>query len=77
MVGMYTVARAADFFDRFVIDGTVKGFERSFRSMSDGMRRMQTGLVSDYAAYVVAGVIALFVLLLFVAPYLASLLGGG
>ncbi|EQD73041.1 proton-translocating NADH-quinone oxidoreductase, chain L, partial [mine drainage metagenome] len=77
MVGMYTVARAADFFDRFVIDGAVKGFERSFRSMSDGMRRIQTGLVSDYAAYVVAGVIAVFVLLLFVAPYLASLFGGG
>jgi NADH-quinone oxidoreductase subunit L len=74
--GVYSVARAADFFDRFVIDGTVHGFERMFAAFSDRLRRIQSGLVSDYAAYVVAGLIALFVLLLLVAPYLVSKLGG-
>ena len=74
--GVYSVARAADFFDRFVIDGTVHGFERMFAGFSDRLRRIQSGFVSDYAAYVVAGLITVFVLLLFVAPYLVSWAGG-
>jgi len=74
--GVYTVARAADFFDQFVIDGTVHGFERMFAALSDRMRRIQSGAVSDYAAYVVAGLIVVFVLLLIVAPYLVSQFGG-
>jgi len=74
--GVYTVARAADFFDQFVIDGTVRGFERMFARLSDRLRRIQSGFVSDYAAYVVAGLIDLFVLLLLVGPYLVSKLGG-
>jgi NADH-quinone oxidoreductase subunit L len=74
--GIYTVARAADFVDQFVIDGTIRGFERMFAGFSDRLRRIQSGLVSDYAAYVVAGLIALFVLLLIVAPYLVSMWGG-
>jgi NADH-quinone oxidoreductase subunit L len=74
--GVYTLARAADFVDQFVIDGTVRGFERMFAAFSDRLRRIQSGFVSDYAAYVVAGLIALFVLLLLVAPYLVSKLGG-
>jgi NADH-quinone oxidoreductase subunit L len=76
-VGMYTVARAADFFDRFVIDGTIHGFERVFAGLSDRMRRMQSGVVSDYATYVIAGLIGLFVLFLYIAPYLISRVGGG
>jgi NADH-quinone oxidoreductase subunit L len=74
--GVYTIARASDFVDRYVIDGTVHGFERAFAALSDRMRRIQTGLVSDYAAYVVAGLIVVFVLLLLVAPYLVSIWGG-
>ena len=74
--GVYTVARAADFFDQYVIDGTVHGFERAFAALSNRMRRLQTGLVSDYASYVVAGLVALFVLLLLVAPYLVGRFGG-
>ncbi len=77
MVGVYTVARAVDFFDRFVIDGTIRGFERIFAGLSDRMRRMQTGLVSDYATYIIAGLIGLFILFLYVAPYLISKAGGG
>ena len=75
--GVYTISRIADFFDRFVIDGTVHGFERAFAFASDRLRRMQSGVVSDYAAYVVAGLIALFVLLLIIAPYLVARIGGG
>ncbi|HXQ78663.1 MAG TPA: hypothetical protein VN819_00370, partial [Thermoplasmata archaeon] len=75
--GVYTVARAADFFDRYVIDGAVHGFERMFAALSNRLRRIQSGVVSDYAAYVVGGLIALFVLLLIVAPYVVARLGGG
>ena len=75
--GVYSIARAADFFDRYVIDGTVHGFERAFAAGSERLRKIQSGLVSDYAAYVVAGLIALFVILLIVAPYIVSKWGGG
>ena len=74
--GVYTVARAADFFDRYVIDGTVHGFERGFAGLSDRLRKVQTGLVSDYAAYFVGGMIGVVLLLLLVAPYLVAHFGG-
>jgi NADH-quinone oxidoreductase subunit L len=75
--GVYTVSRAADFFDRFVIDGTIRGFSRMFSVMSNRLRSIQSGVVSDYAAYVIAGLVALFVLLLIVGPYVLARLGGG
>ena len=75
--GVYTIARAADFVDQYVIDGAVHGFERAFGGASDRLRRIQTGVVSDYAAYVVGGMIAIFLLLLVAAPYLVSHFGGG
>ncbi len=74
---VYSVARAADFVDRFVIDGTVRGLERMFGATSNRLRSMQSGVVSDYAAYVVAGLVAIFVLLLIVGPYLVGRFGGG
>ncbi len=73
---VYTISRAADFFDRFVIDGAVRGLERIFAAGSNRLRSIQTGLVSDYAAYVVGGLLALFVMLLIVGPYLLARLGG-
>lgn len=75
--GIYTISRAADFFDRFVIDGTVRGLERMFATASNRLRSAQSGIVSDYAAYVIGGLLALFVLLLIVGPYLLSKFGGG
>jgi len=75
--GVYTVARVSDFVDRYVIDGAVHGFERAFSLFSDRLRRMQSGFVSDYASYVVAGLIVVFALLLVVAPFLLDHLGGG
>ncbi len=74
---VYTFSRAADFYDRFVIDGAVHGLERMFAAASNRLRSFQSGFVSDYAAYVVAGLLALFVLLLIVGPYLFARFGGG
>jgi NADH-quinone oxidoreductase subunit L len=73
---VYGGSRVADWVERYVIDGTIHGFERLGSNLSDGLRKGQTGLVSDYASYVVAGVIGLLVLLLFVAPLLLASLGG-
>ncbi len=75
--GVYTVARAADFFDRFVIDGTIRGIEAAFAGLSERARRMQSGFVLDYASYVVVGLLIVFALLLVVAPFVLDRLGGG
>jgi NADH-quinone oxidoreductase subunit L len=75
--GVYTIARAADFVDRFVIDGAVRGMERLFAGLSDGGRRIQSGVVSDYAAYVIVGLVGFLVLLLYIAPWIATVWGGG
>ena len=74
---VYTVARAADFVERYVIDGAVRGLERLFAGASDGLRKWQSGIVSDYAAYVIAGLVALLLLLVYAAPRILSLWGGG
>ncbi len=74
---VYTVARAADFVDVYVIDGTVHGFERAFAAFSDRLRRIQSGVVSDYASYLVAGLLIVFAILLLVAPFVLDHLGGG
>ncbi len=74
---IYALARAADFFDRYVIDGTIRGIEGLFSGFSQSLRRVQSGVVSDYAAYVVTGLILFLLLLLFVAPWIASIVRGG
>ncbi len=74
---VYGISRGADYLDRYVIDGTVRGFERLFSAMSNQLRRAQSGVVSDYAAHIIAGLLGVFVLLLVVAPYLLAKFGGG
>ncbi|MFZ3356123.1 MAG: NADH-quinone oxidoreductase subunit L [Thermoplasmata archaeon] len=75
--GVYALARFADFIDRYVIDGTIGGFERMFAALSRQARGIQSGVVSDYAAYVVAGLVGFVLILLYVAPWIVSKLGGG
>ena len=75
-VGVYTIARAADFADRYIIDGAIRGLERAFSDLSNGMRRLQSGVVSDYAAYVIAGLVGLLFVLVYLAPHLVSAWGG-
>jgi NADH-quinone oxidoreductase subunit L len=75
--GVYALSRAADFVETYVIDGTIRGIQQTFARLSDGLRRLQTGIVSDYAAYVVSGLVGLFLMLLFIAPWIVSHVGGG
>jgi NADH-quinone oxidoreductase subunit L len=46
--------------DKKFIDGAVVGVGKLFLTLSDGIRRLQTGVVGDYALYIVMG--AFFVL---------------
>jgi len=46
------------FFDVWIIDGTVNGMGRLFRDvLSQGLRRIQTGVVNSYAVYFLLGVL--------------------
>ncbi len=75
LTGVYTFARLCDFVDRYIIDGVVHGLERSFGGLSERGRRIQSGVVLDYASYVVAGVVVLLLFLLVVGPYLVATWG--
>ena len=54
-------ARASDSFDQVVIDGTVNGISTVSLGISDRVRRVQTGLVTEYAALIAMGVLVLLV----------------
>ena len=47
--------------DRDVIDGAVNGIGRAFRSAGGGLRKVQTGLVRNYALAIVLGAVLLVV----------------
>jgi NADH-quinone oxidoreductase subunit L len=74
---VYGFARGADFVDRYVVDGTIRGFERLFATLSQKAKSAQSGVVSDYAAYVVSGLIVVIFVLLYLAPWILAKLGGG
>jgi NADH-quinone oxidoreductase subunit L len=62
------LTRFADWLDRTVdagiIDGAVNGTGRLFGSLGGGLRRVQTGLVRNYALGVVAGAVLLLVFMI-------------
>jgi NADH-quinone oxidoreductase subunit L len=74
---VYALARFTEFVDTYVVDGTIRGLERMFSAASGRLRRLQSGVVSDYAAYVATGLVAGLLFLVFVGPYLAKMFGGG
>jgi NADH-quinone oxidoreductase subunit L len=58
-VASVRVARAADTFDQGVIDGVVNGVSGVSLVSGDRMRRIQTGVVSNYAALLTIGLVVL------------------
>ncbi|MCI2429158.1 NADH-quinone oxidoreductase subunit L [Candidatus Acetothermia bacterium] len=50
-----------DLFDRVFVDGVVNGFAQLLRIFGQSLRRTVTGLVSDYASWVVAGIVILMI----------------
>ena len=57
------LARLADRFDQTVIDGAVDGVSTVSLFSSDRVKRIQTGIVTNYAALLVAGFVALLFVL--------------
>lgn len=53
-------------FDIKIIDGTVNGIARYISNISFDWRRLQTGIIQDYTAISVAGVVAILLYLLFI-----------
>ncbi len=51
----------ADVFDQKVIDGAVNGVAHAFAAAGTGLRRVQTGLVRQYALGIAVGMVALLV----------------
>jgi NADH-quinone oxidoreductase subunit L len=49
--------------DRGVIDGAVNGVGRAFRGAGGGLRKVQTGLVRNYALAIVFGAVVLLAFL--------------
>ncbi|MCI4341200.1 MAG: NADH-quinone oxidoreductase subunit L [Thermoplasmata archaeon] len=70
--GLYGLSRAADFVERYMIDGTVHGLERAFGGLSNRLRHIESGVVLDYAAFLVSGLLFLLLFLLVIAPWLVS-----
>ena len=57
------VARAADTFDQGIIDGTVNGVSSVSLVSGSRIKRVQTGIVTNYAALLSLGLVALLVVL--------------
>ena len=55
------IARAANKFDQTVVDGTVNGISRVSLAAGSRVKRVQTGVVSNYAALITLGLVALLV----------------
>ncbi len=56
------LARAADSFDQIVIDGTVNGISTVSLRAGSRVRRLQRGIVTNYAALMAASIVALLLL---------------
>ena len=52
---------AADVFDQKILDGGVNGVAKLFGAAGTGMRKLQTGLVRQYALGIAAGMVALLI----------------
>jgi NADH-quinone oxidoreductase subunit L len=52
-------------FDDYVVDGIVNGLARLTQGLSGVLRRIQTGVVQNYALAIVAGVVLVITLMLF------------
>jgi NADH-quinone oxidoreductase subunit L len=55
------VARAANKFDQAVVDGTVDGISTVSLAAGSRIKRLQTGIVTNYAALLTLGLVALLV----------------
>lgn len=67
----YPVALAVNYFDKEAVDGVVNGIGGSITGGSQELRKVQSGFVQTYAAFVVGGV-GLIIVLFYLARYLTG-----
>ncbi len=67
----YPIALGVEEVDRKAVDGTVDGIANSLTGGAQMLRRIQTGFVQTYAAFVVGGLLVLFAII-----YLIGYIGG-
>ena len=60
-----TIAKAADWFDHHIIDGAWNGLASMTNQVSDQIKGMQSGQLQKYGMYMVSGVLALFLLFIY------------
>jgi NADH-quinone oxidoreductase subunit L len=58
------VAKGVDFVDTQIVDGTVNALSSAVAGGGDTIGKMQTGNVRDYSAFIVIGIVALFVIIM-------------
>ena len=60
------LASAANWFDHHIIDGTLNGIARGSNDVSESIKGMQSGQLQKYGMYMLAGVLGLFLLILYI-----------
>ena len=71
--GVYGFSKICDWFDRNVIDGTVNGIAKGSFFSGNLIRKIQTGVVNNYAMLIAVGVASVLVIFEFLIPYFKSL----
>jgi NADH-quinone oxidoreductase subunit L len=59
------LAKAADWFDHHIIDGTWNGLASLSNTVSDQIKGLQSGQLQKYGMYMISGVLALFLLFIY------------
>lgn len=58
---VYSFSLALDVFDRYIVDGLVNGVAFAFKGFGGALRRVHSGYATDYAVWIMAGVVAFLV----------------
>ncbi|HKO59335.1 MAG TPA: NADH-quinone oxidoreductase subunit L [Thermoanaerobaculia bacterium] len=67
-ITVFVLGHGSSLFDRFVVDGAVNGVASTARGGSALFRRMQSGLVQNYALIMGAGIVLMTAVYLFLKP---------
>jgi hypothetical protein len=65
---VYIFGHGSNLFDKYVVDGAVNGVAYSAKESSGALRRLQTGVVQNYALVMGGGVVLMAVVYLFFKP---------
>jgi len=67
-LSVYLFGNGSNTFDKYIVDGAVNGVATSARRSSTAFRRLQTGVVQNYALIMGSGLVLLAAVYLFLKP---------